>query len=352
MKKWFSSNIRAMAVILALCVSMHGAAQEKEPPNFFGKIKDFTIKTVDFVAYVLSDIDTAYVENNLYNLTFMPEYSFSYEHYRIGTMGETGQSIGIVPDRRNVMSLNFGWRWIIVGYSIDLQKNRPLKEFTTSLYSTRFGLDLLYREASEGYGINDVQGLHNGRPLPDNLAGKDVLDVKQLGVGLHYAFNKRFSYSAAYGQSTIQRVSAGSLILGAGYNWQEFAFNYDNIESHTGAVLQEKLKYDKAVYNDFNISLGYAYNWAFAKNFLVGASFEPAIGYKQARLQYKEENKLQGSIGVDFTTRAALVYNNQRFYAGASLESHTYLFHKKPLFMTNGFGVLEVYVGVNFWRRK
>lgn len=352
MKKWFSSNIRTIVAIIALCTSMPGAAQEKETTGFFGKIKDITIKTVDFVAYVLSDIDTTYVENNRYNLTFMPEYSFSYEHYRLGTMGDAGQSIGIIPSNRNVMSLNFGWRWLIVGYSIDLQKNRPLKEFSTSLYSTRFGLDLLYREASEGYGINDVQGVHNEKPLQENLAGKDVLDVRQLGVGLHYAFNKRFSYSAAYGQSTIQRVSAGSLILGAGYNWQEFTFDHENIESHTGTALQEKLKFNKAVYNDFNISLGYAYNWAFAKNFLVGASFEPAISYKQARMQYNDETDRQGSIGMDFTTRAALTYNNQRYYAGASLESHTYLYHKKPLYMTNGFGVLEVYVGVNFWRRK
>ena len=69
-------------------------------------------------------------------------------------------------------------------------------------------------------------------------------------------------------------------------------------------------------------------------------------------MQYNDETDRQGSIGMDFTTRAALTYNNQRYYAGASLESHTYLYHKKPLYMTNGFGVLEVYVGVNFWRRK
>ena len=352
MRKSLHGNImtgRTVMTIIALLLCMHATAQERG----FDKIKRIVTGTVDFVDYVLNDVDTAYVDKNLYNMTFMPEYSFSYEHYRLGTMGDAGQSIGILPDNRNVMTLNIGWRWLIVGYSIDLQKNRPLKEFSTSLYSTRFALDLLYRKGSEGYRINDIVGLTDGdRRLPEEFIDEDILTVKQLGVGLHYAFNKRFSYGAAYGQSTIQRVSAGSLVLGAGYNLQEFAFDHEKVESSTGTALNEELKFKEAVYNDFSISLGYAYNWVFARNFLAGISFEPAVGYKQTWLQYSDRNHTQGSINLDFTTRAALVYNNNRYYAGASLESHTFYYHKKPLYITNGFGLLEVYVGFNFWRRK
>ena len=340
---------RTVMTIIALFLCMHATAQERG----LDKIKRIVTGTVDFVDYVLNDVDTAYVDKNLYNMTFMPEYSFSYEHYRLGTTGNAGQSIGILPENRSVMTLNIGWRWLIVGYSIDLQKNRPLKEFSTSLYSTRFALDLLYRKASEGYRINDIAGLYDsGRDLPENIADEDVLTVKQLGLGLHYAFNKRFSYGAAYGQSTIQRASAGSLIVGAGYNRQEFTFDHEKIESLTEMKLKEELKFKEAVYNDFSISLGYAYNWVFARNFLAGISFEPSVGYKHAKMQYSGEEKVLGSVNMDFTTRAALVYNNNRYYAGASLESHTFYYQKKPLYITNGFGLLEVYVGFNFWRRK
>ena len=344
-------DIRAIVTIIALMLSIGTVAQEKDKATFGGKIKEFTMKTVDFVDYVLNDVDTRYVEKNLYNLTFKPEYSYSYEHYRLGTTGDAGQSIGILPDSRNVLTLNFGWRWLIVGYSIDLQKNRPLTEFNTSLYSTRFGLDLFYRKGTEGYRVNEMKGLYKGEAL-EKQPLEDVLTVKQLGVGLHYAFNKRFSYSAAYGQSTIQRVSAGSLLLGAGYNWQEFTFDHANIGSATGTQLHDELLFNKAAYNDINISVGYAYNWVFAKNLLACLSLEPAISYKQAKLQYSEENSMQHSIAMDFTTRAALLYNNNRYYAGASLESHTYCYHRQPLYMTNGFGVLEIYAGFYFWRRK
>ena len=352
MRKSLHGNImrgRTVMTIIALLLCMHTTAQERG----LDKIKRIVTGTVDFVDYVLNDVDTAYVDKNLYNMTFMPEYSFSYEHYRLGTTGNAGQSIGILPENRSVMTLNIGWRWLIVGYSIDLQKNRPLKEFSTSLYSTRFALDLLYRKASEGYRINEMTGFADGDgTLPLGCMDEDVLTVKQLGVGLHYAFNKRFSYGAAYGQSTIQRVSAGSAVLGAGYNRQEFAFDHEKVESLTGTLPKEELKFKEAVYNDFSISLGYAYNWVFARNFLAGVSFEPAVGYKRAKLQYSDGSHMQGGVNIDFTTRAALVYNNNRYYAGASLESHTFYYQKKPLYITNGFGLLEVYVGFNFWRRK
>lgn len=340
---------RTITMVIALLLCIHAPAQERG----IDKVKKFVTGTFDFVDYVLNDVDTAYVEKNLYNMTFMPEYSFSYEHYRLGTMGNDGQSIGILPENRNKVTLNIGWRWLILGYSIDLQKGRPLKEFNTSLYSARFALDLFYRNGSEGYRISDIKGLYDGdKQLPGNISEEDVLTVKQLGIGLRYAFNKRFSYGAAYGQSTIQRVSAGSLIVGAGYNRQDFTFDHEKVESFTGMKLKEELKYRRALYNDFSISLGYAYNWAFAKNFLGGISFEPSVGYKQTKLNYSGEEKVQGSVNMDFTTRAALVYNNQRYYAGASLESHTFYYRKKPLNISNGFGLLEVYVGFNFWRRK
>ena len=348
MRKTLHGNImtgRTVMTIIALLLCMHATAQEKR----FDKIKKIVTGTVDFVDYVLNNVDTAYVEKDLYNMRLMPEYSSSYEHYRLGTTSNGGQSIGILSDNCNLMTLNIGWRWITVGYSIELHKNHPMQEFNTSLYTTRFCLDIFYRKGSEGYRINDMTGLADSYIISSD---ENILTVKQLGVGLHYALNKRFSYGAAYGQSTIQRVSAGSLIWGVGYNRQEFAFDHEKVESLTEIMVKEELKFKELWQNDFNISVGYAYNWAFAKNFIAGISFEPALSYKLAKIQYSDENRRQGGINMDFTTRAALVYNNNRYYAGASLESHTFYYRKKPLYTTNGFGQLGIYVGFNFWRRK
>ena len=341
-------GFRAMMIIVALTFSLQINAQNRG----FEKVKRVVRCTVDFVDYVLNDVDTAYVQGNKYNLTIMPEYSLGYEHYRFGTTDGTGQCIDIAPDNRGVATFNVGWRWLIVGYSVDLHGGRALTEFNTGLYSTRFALDLFYRKSGEGYKIRNLSGFYNGeKPLQEYNNNLDGFAVEQIGIGLHYAFNKRFSYAAAYGQSTIQRASAGSFILGADYNQQKFTFNHDNIDPLIANQLQDILKFRNARYNDFSISLGYGYNWVFAKNFLAGVSFEPEISYKKATLEYADNKSLQDNINLDITTRAALVYNNSRYYAGASFESHSYLYDRNSMYIRNGFGLLEVYAGFFFWRR-
>lgn len=343
MKGWNRFCSRAMLLVVVLVSCMQATAQSRSGEKLKRAIKS----TVDFVDYVLNDVDTMYVEGNLYNLTIMPEYSYSYEHYKFA--GKT-QSIDIAPTGRNTLTFNVGWRWLIVGYSIDLQKGRQLKEFNTSLYSARFALDLYYRKCNDGYCI---KRFYDGKEqLQEFDKGFNGLTVKQLGAGLCYAFNKRFSYAAAYGQSTTQRVSAGSLILGAEYNQQEFAMDHERLDPTIRGLLSKELGFERIKFNNVNISIGYAYNWVFAKNFLAGISVAPAISYKMNETAFPDKKDANAGIGLDFTTRAGLTYNNKRYYAGASLESHTYSNNKNNLNITNGFGVLEVYAGFNFWRRK
>ena len=328
-------------------------AQETETAGFFGKFKWATARTVDFIDYVLNDVDTAFVAENLYNLTVMPQYTLDGEHYRFHSMTDGKQSIDITPDSRHKLRLSGGWRWLILGYSIDLKGKSPQFDFNSSLYSARFGLDLFYRKCNGGYRIKGLNGFYNDNaPLQNYSTDFNGLRVNQLGIELCYAFNKRFSYAAAYGQSTRQRRSAGSLILGAGYNRQHFTLDYEQFDPQIGKLVADGLKFNEACYNDISINLGYCYNWVFAKNFLASLSLAPAVGYKIAATRVTESGNRNANIGFDLTSRAAVVYNNGRYYAGGSFVSHTYNYNKEEFAILNSFGILKLYVGYNFWRRK
>ena len=342
-------NLRTILFFIVLSVCVQAAAQDKNTAKF----KKIVIGTINFIDYVLNSVDTVFVEDNIYNMTFMPEYSYNYEYYHFRTLSDKPQSINIAPEGRNILKFNLGWRRLIVGYSIDLQDSRKLTEFNTSLYSTRFALDLYYRKSNEGYNVKSLTGFYNnGEPLEEHGSYSNIMTIKQIGIGLYYAFNKRFSYAAAYGPSTIQLKSAGSFVLGGGYNQQEFTMNHEHFDPIVRGQLKDELGFKKARYDDFNISFGYAYNWAFAKNFLAGISLAPAISYKKCNMEFDDRNSLQADINLDFTTRAALVYNNNIYYVGASLESHTFCYRRNRLSITNGLGVLELCVGFNFWKKK
>lgn len=316
------------------------------------KTEDALIETEKFINDYLDEKDSVYISPNLYNFTVMPQYSNMYEYYRFST-GDKEQTITMSPSSRNKIGLYFGWRWIFLGYSIDLEEGSPLSDINFSFYTSKIGIDLFYRKRTEGYKIRDLDGFReNGRDIKDYRRNFDGMTVKQKGVNLYYVFNnKRFSYPAAYSQSTNQRISAGSFILGLSYNEQSFSFDHTKFDQKIQDLLVPELKFNTIKYKDFSINFGYSYNWVFAKNCLANISLTPAIGYKNSSLKLKNSKDFFSNINFDLITRAAIVYNNSKYYAGASLVSHTYSYNRNSLTILNGFGVINVYIGFNFWRR-
>lgn len=45
--------------------------------------------------------------------------------------------------------------------------------------------------------------------------------------------------------------------------------------------LSPSLKFHSLRYTDYNLSVGYGYNWVFARNCLLNISLLPAIAYKK-----------------------------------------------------------------------
>lgn len=122
--------------------------------------------------------------------------------------------------------------------------------------------------------------------------------------------------------------------------------------------LSPSLKFHSLRYTDYNLSVGYGYNWVFAKNCLLNISLLPAIAYKKARIN--DQPTQSGTdwaqwirdINFDLITRAGITWNNSKYYVGASLVLHTYDYRKPTFSMTNSFGSLRIYMGFNFWKKK
>lgn len=322
----------------------HTSIVKKE--NFFHKVVNFVDK--------LLEQDTFYVSPNKYNLSIMPQYTYGYEYYRFATPDKK-QSITISPSSNNKLGLYGGWRWIFFGYSFTLNKIKPEFDMELNLYCVRAGLELFYRKRSDGFKIRSLKGFYEDeKPLINYNRDFDGLTVSQFGANAFYIFNyKKFSFPAAFCQSTNQRRSAGSFILGVDYDEQMFMFDYTKIDKRIAEQIMPELQFQKVNYMDFSINFGYSYNWVFAKNFVANISASPAIGYKNTSFKsINNSKKFISNINVDLVSRMAVVYNNGKYYAGASLVSHTYSYNKPSLSILNGFGYIKVYAGFNFWRRK
>lgn len=312
-----------------------------------------------------SAIDTNYVEPQHYNFTVMLQGTYTYDLYRLST-SERKQSFTFAPDGTMKVGPYVGWRWFFFGYTIDLRdldftRKNPLRQFGLSIYSSQVGIDVFYRRTGSDYKIRNVS-------IDDPIDGSrlngipyDGISVGITGVNVYYIFNhKRFSYPAAFSQSTCQKRSCGSWMAGAGYTRNSLDVDYDQLQQLMNDQLQTKVKLDPALrinsvkYHDVSLSAGYAYNWVFAPDFLLCASGSLALAYKYSHAD--GENGGQGfslnNVNFDGIGRFAFVYNNTRWYAGLSAIVHSYNYHTTRFAANNAFGSMNVYVGYNFGLKK
>lgn len=151
----------------------------------------------------------------------MIEQSFWHERYKLGTrIDGQRQNITFAPTPTPKIGAYFGWRWIFLGISFSYPEligkghsGESKKEYVFNLYSSRVGVDLYYRKTGSDFHIASYSGFN----LPEDYEGRkfEGFQSKIIGLNAYWIFNnKKFSYPAAYSQSTNQRRSCGSFMAG------------------------------------------------------------------------------------------------------------------------------------------
>ena len=306
-----------------------------------------------------------YIEPQHYEFTVMGQITRTYESF---ILSSNGQQIKLSPDGLTKIGPYFGWRWFFLGYTFDIKnigfsQSGLRKEFDLSIYSSQVGVDIFYRRTGNDYKIRDVRlgygmngDLFEGVPF-------DGVNVGITGASAYYIFNHgRFSYPAAFSQSTCQKISCGSWMAGIGFTRNTLDMDYDKLQTTLKSRMDrsQELKLDSGLmfkdikYSDCMISGGYAYNWVFAKNWLFCASAQLAICYKSSYGEIADEKKgfSFDKVNMDGIGRFGMVYNNTRWYAGWSAILRTNNYRTSRFTANNIFGSFNAYIGYNFLLKK
>lgn len=310
-------------------------------------------------------LDTAYIEPQHYIFTVMMQATHTYDIYTLSSSGDNRQTVTFAPDMTLKVGPYVGWKWFFAGYTFELDNisfNKLKQEFDLSIYSSQIGVDLFYRRTGSNYKLRNADFGEDIDERPLNNVAFDGLKAGITGFNLYYIFNHgRFSYPAAFAQSTIQKVSCGSWMGGIGFTKNSIELDYDKLQRLVGerlgraVALDSGLLFRKVSYNDLNFSVGYAYNWVFAPRWLFASSVQGALAYKRSTGDV-EDNVIQDfsfeNVNIDGIGRFGLVYNNMRWYAGASVILHTYNYRKSRFSTNNTFGSLNIYAGYNFGLKR
>ena len=254
-----------------------------------------------------NEIDTSYIEPQKYNFAFMLQNTNTYEVYRLSSSKE--QSITFAPEATVRIGPYFGWRWIFLGYTLDIKhldfwnkNNNPRQEYDLSLYSSMLGLDIYYRKTGNDYKIRQL-----------------YLDVN-------------------WGE--LNRVISNRLGSQVPNN-----------------PIDSTLMFSEVKYTDISISGGYAYNWVFARNWVLAGSLSLALAYKRStgdvtHRTFSISDFKFNNINVDGIGRFGVVWNNSKWYVGTSTILHAYNYRRSNFSTNNFFGSINLYAGFNFGRKK
>lgn len=310
-------------------------------------------------------LNTDYIEPQHYIFTVMLQGTYAYDHYSLSSVGSNRQKVAFAPDLALRVGPYLGWKWFFGGYTFELGNinfSKVKQELDLSIYSSQIGVDLFYRRTGREYKLRDADFGDNVDVSPLDDVPFNGLKAGITGFNVYYIFNHgKFSYPAAFAQSTVQKISCGSWMAGVGYTRNSVELDHERLQSviderlGRGIVkLDSGLMFNSAKYHDLNLSAGYAYNWVFAKNWLLGASLQAALAYK-----YSSGNMIDGlkdfsfrDVNIDGIGRFGLVYNCMRWYAGTSVILHSNNYYKPRFSTNNTFGSWNVYVGYNFLLKK
>ena len=322
------------------------------------------VKAIKKIVHEFDNTDEDYIEPPHYEFAVEARAARNYENF---SLSGNDQSIMFAPDQPVKFGPYFGWRWIFLGTTFDL-KNFSLfgdgtkREIDFSLYSSRIGVDLFYRRTGSDYKLRNVR---TGTDIDSRYEGVpfDGITVGITGANAYYIFNHRhFSYPAVFSPASCQKISCGSWMAGAGYTKNTLNLDFNKLESLLQAYadsddevkLDSGMMFNRVEYNDFNLSVGYAYNWVLVRHLTLCASGQAALAYKTSNGKTVDEaNGFNfGKVNLDGIGRFALVYNNTRWYAGTSVILRTNNYHTARFAVSNVYGTFNAYVGYNFILRK
>lgn len=325
-------------------------AQEEEKNTLVQKDRKFKL---------FNKIDTTYIAPNQYNLVFRLEQSTWQEHFKFGTHSGTKQHLKFSPNLDPKVGLYFGWRWIFLGYNFNLadkKKNEPKKtELSLNFYANKFGVDLYFRKTGGDVKLRSYDGFETSNSSTFEDTYFDGLNSKLFGVNASWIFNhKEYSQQASYRHNTVQLKNAGSFIANLSYTRHNISFDHGKLPTELSSHLNPKLKFNHIKYSDYSLGFGYGYNWVLSKTWLASISLLPSISYKDSSIKGYEltDESWTKNLNFDFITRASVVYNTGKYFAGAMLVYNAYNNSKSDLCVSHSFGTLRIYAGLNFWKKK
>lgn len=261
-----------------------------------------------------------------------------------GTVNDLRFKSYLSTSHKTTISIGAAYRGLSAAYSINPAKLKGFYddyELNINYYASRFCIDATYQRSSSLSG--DMTLGENTFRMESGEA-----DMKVFNITGYYVFNhRRYSVSAAYNQSYIQRRSAGSWLAGLSYQGGSIKTSDERKEQKPDSP-------DVRIgVGHIGIGGGYGYNLVLGKKWLLNLTLLPTfVVYNRNKLTINDESRHAGRMKFNmlFNERAAVVYNfSSRYFVGLTAVANNSLFVDDAVTVHQNKWVAHAFVGVRLW---
>ena len=169
-----------------------------------------------------------------------------------------------------------GYRGYGLGYTVNVAGDKG-SNLTFGATGGSYGINVRihsFENSNPSFNLNSQLLTEEERNSWNEVTLTDPISVNTFMADGYYFFNgKRFSYSAAYDQSAIQKRSAGSLMAGFMYNYTCI----DYASQSNGDLIFLMGNLGKVKMWQGSLGVGYAYNWVPVRGLLVNIMAMPML---------------------------------------------------------------------------
>lgn len=332
-------------------------APEQKSPNLIKRLSnELTTR------YFSSKYDSNYVVRPEGKLTLKIRLNQTGNTFHAkGTLKEVYSKTDLSTSHKTTVSIGASYRGLSAALSLNPAKmSGAYKDYELNLnyYSSRISIDFSYlrSETLSGDIIRDRSNWtdYDERTNLQRLEHGDAT-LKVVNMAIYYTFNhRRFSYSAAFTQSYIQRRSAGSWLAGISYQGGSIKTN-EELKARSPNAAEVSMKV-----GHIGIGGGYGFNWVPGKKWLLHLSLLPTVVvYNNNNLSVNGESIDAQRIRLNmiFNERAAIVYNfslkkhskASRYFAGATLVMNNSIFDDKAVTINQNKWRARAFIGVRLY---
>ena len=303
--------------------------------------------------FLFQNQDTNYIENYSDRWTVKLVGVTKFNYFRIKD-NINNTSIRYRPDRRLNLGIGASYKWFALDITFNVGiseksdfKNDKFFDFQGTIFSSKHIIMAAY-QYYYGYQMTSITGVPVGVGQLDQIRS----DLRTVFFSLQYlfAFNyKKFSLKAPFIQNELQKKSAGSFLLSAGFNNYTMDADSSVVPDELKSHFEEKMHLTSLNTSSLSIGGGYIFTFVYHTHFYLtlGGLLNMNITLSDYSIQYRERLKTKLTLGASLL--GAIGYNSTRFFGGITLMADSYRIKiDNKLSATNGLGKAKIFFGYRF----